>query len=350
MKATARQALALTAIVWLIISYGSYVVAELVAGRTGFIRDLPLDLPAVLIVAMLAFGLYPIAYSQEGRPPVMRWIVVLIAAVAVAFAQSVVNLIENWLLGVIPQISSTHISIIRQRFGRSFLSHLYMCIATGALFIFLIEARRTEIQRSQRLRAERIASDARMAALSLQMNPHFLFNALNGISSLILSGAPEAAEEMVGLLSEFLRRSLRSDPSLPVPLKEEVATVALYMQIERVRFEERLLFELEVPETLLELQVLPFLLQPLAENAVKYGVAHSRTPVLVRASASIREELLILRVEDNAKPANEVQPGLGIGIENIRERLVTRYGPAASISAQRFEGGFVSEIRIPVDQ
>ena len=348
MSTTARQALALTAIVWLVTAYGTYAVAEMIAGRTGFVHDLPLDLPAVLIVAALAFGLYPVAASQAARAPVVRWTVVLAAAVATAFAQSIVNMIENWLLGVIPALDAAHLPLIRQRFGRNFLSHLYMCIATGALFIFLIETRRTELQRLQRLRAERIAADARMAALSLQMNPHFLFNALNGVSSLILSGEPDAAEAMVSRLADFLRRSLRSDPAVPVPLKEEMATVAAYLQIEQARFEERLSFTLDLPDRLAELPVLPFLLQPLAENAIKHGVARSRRPVAVRISAADEEDMLVLRVEDDAAARGSTTAGLGIGVGNIRERVAARYGARAAVSAQPTETGFLSEIRIPL--
>jgi len=348
MSTTARQALALTAIVWLVTAYGTYAVAELIAGRTGFVQDLPLDLPAVLIVAMLAFGLYPVAASQAGRAPVVRWTVVLAAAVVTAFAQSIVNMIENRLLGVIPALDAAHLPLIRQRFGRNFLSHLYMCIATGALFIFLIETRRTELQRLQRLRAERIAADARMAALSLQMNPHFLFNALNGVSSLILSGEPDAAEAMVSRLADFLRRSLRADPAIPIALKEEMAAVAAYMQIEEARFEERLSFAVDMPDRLAELPVLPFLLQPLAENAIKHGVARSRRAVAVRISAADEEGMLVLRVEDDAAARGDTTPGLGIGIGNIRERLAARYGPRATVKAGPSETGFLSEIRLPL--
>jgi len=346
---TARQALALTAIVWLVVSYGSYAVAELIAGRASFIQDLPLDLPAVLIVALLAFALYPFAASTAGRPPVVRWTVVLNAAVAIAFAQTIVNMIENWLLGVIPAFDTAHLPLIRQRFGRNFLSHLYMCIATGALFIFLIETRRTELQRLQRLRAERIAADARMAALSLQMNPHFLFNALNGISSLILSGEPQAAESMVSRLADFLRRTLRADPAAPVPLSDEMANVVAYLQIEQVRFEDRLKVEIDCPHALKDQPVLAFLLQPLAENAVKYGVARSRRPVTVRVTAGREGAMLVLRVEDDAEPKAAADPGLGIATANIAERLAARYGERALFNAASTPTGFVSEVRIPVD-
>lgn len=348
MTTTARQALVLTLIVWIAISYGSYVVAELIAGRTGFMDDLPIDLPAVLLVALLAFALYPVAEHTAPRSPAMRWTLVVLAAVAVAFAQSIVNMLENRILGVIPALDTAHLPLIRERFGRNFLAHLYLCAATGALFVFLVETRRTEMQRLDRLRAEALAADARMAALHLQMNPHFLFNALNGVSSLIVTGEPEAADRMVSRLADFLRRTLTADPSALVVLREEFATVAAYLQIEQVRFEDRMTVLIDCPEGLGHAMVPPFLLQPLAENAVKHGVARSRTPVRISVIARQDDDMLILRVEDDAQGKAAPAPSLGIGNRNIAERLSGRYGPRASIETIAGPHGFVSEVRLPL--
>lgn len=347
---TARQALLLTIIVWLAVSYGSYVVAELIAGRIGFVQDLPVDLPAILLVALLAYALYPVAEHSGSRSPIVRWSTMLIAVIAVAFVQSIVNMVENRVLGVIPALDETHLQLIRERFGRNFLAHLYLCSATGALFIFLVETRRTEAQRLETLRAEALAADARMTALTLQMNPHFLFNALNGVSSLILSGDPEAAETMVNRLADFLRRTLKADPAMLVPLSDEFGTVDSYLQIERARFEGRMRVVTECPSDLADALVPSFLLQPLAENAVKHGVARSRAPVTIRVSARREGNMLALSVEDDAKGCTETQPGFGIGNSNIEKRLNARYGAQASIEARATPHGFVAQIRLPFDQ
>jgi len=345
---SARQALVLTLIVWIAVSYGSYVVAELIAGRSGFVHDLPIDLPAVMLVALLAFALYPVAEQSAARAPIVRWMLVVLAAVAVAFAQSIVNMLENRILGVIPALDAAHLPLIRERFGRNFLAHLYLCIATGALFIFLVETRRTELQRLDRLRAEALAADARMAALHLQMNPHFLFNALNGVSSLIVTGDPEAAEMMIARLADFLRRTLTADPSALVPLSEELVTVSAYLQIEQVRFEDRMIVLIDCPDALGTAMVPPFLLQPLAENAVKHGVARSRKPVRITVSARQEGDALILRVEDDGQAKAGPAPSLGIGNSNIAERLAGRYGTQASIRTAAGPHGFLSEIRLPL--
>ncbi|HEY1124525.1 MAG TPA: histidine kinase [Sphingobium sp.] len=349
MNATARQALILTAIIWLAVSYGSYVVAELIAGRHGFISDLPIDMPAVLLVALLAYGLYPVAERTSSRPPIVRWWAMLVAVIVIAFAQSIVNMFENRILGVIPSLDAAHLPLIRERFGRNFLSHLYLCSATGALFIFLVEARRTEAQRLERLRAEALAADARMAALRLQMNPHFLFNALNGVSSLIMSGETEAAETMVSRLADFLRRTLKADPAVLVPLSEELGTVDAYLQIEQARFEGRMRVEIDCAADLKDIPVPSFVLQPLAENAVKHGVARSRVPVTVHVRARRQGHMLLLSVQDDAEGKAEAAPGLGLGNGNIAERLKGRYGLRASITGGATARGFVAEVRIPLD-
>jgi LytS/YehU family sensor histidine kinase len=182
----------------------------------------------------------------------------------------------------------------------------------------------------------------------LQMNPQFLFNALNGVSSLILSGETAAAESMVGGLADFLRRTLRADPAEPVALSEEFARVAAYLQLEGMRFEDQLKVELSLPDELRNVPVLPFLLQPLVENAVKYGVARSRRTVTICVTASRSLEELVLEVADDADVTPTAEPGLSIGIANIAERLAARYGARASIRAAPVQPGFVSRVRLPL--
>jgi sensor histidine kinase YesM len=327
-----KQALLLTLTVWLVFVYGSYAVSELISGSAAFVHDLPLDLPAVLLVALVAFLLYPVAERTAGRTPFFRW------------------LVENRLLGTIPAIDLAHLPLIRERLGRNFLGHLYLSIATGALLVFLVETRRTDEQRVKRLEAETLAADARTAALSFQLNPHFLFNSLNAISSLILSRDLEEAEAMVTRLAGFLRRTLKANPAEPVPLSEELASVAAYLEIEAIRFEERLRVVFDCPATFENVPVPAFILQPLVENAVKYGVARSTRAVTVRIGAQNVGDRLIIRVENNGPPTADTVPaqGLGIGLNNVRERLANRYGTEAGLNAGPNGAGFTNEIWLPL--
>jgi sensor histidine kinase YesM len=347
-----RQALALTLTIWMVFVYGSYVVSSLIAGRTAFLADLPLDLPAVLIVALIAQLLYPVVNWTAGMSPVSRWLILIAATLAVAFVQSFVNTIENRMLGVIPSLDMQHFDLIRDRYGRNFLSHVYVSFANAALLVFVVEAQRSAEQRIRLARTEAIAARARTAALRLQLNPHFLFNTLNSISSLVVTGRSADAEEMLGRLSDFLRLSLNADPHALVPLEEEFATIETYLDIEAVRFGARMTVELSCPPDVADEPVPGFILQPLVENAVKYGVARSPGPVSVRVIATREGAVLKLCVSDTGTAAPDDQTpcpsGFGIGLDNIRERLASRYAARGSLSTERDAQGFTAIVRMPV--
>src|SRR4028118_477353 len=129
---------------------------------------------------------------------------------------------------------------------------------------------------------EREAQDAQLRALRYQINPHFLFNTLNSLSSLVLTQRTDTAERMIMNLSTFFRTTLSADPTADVSLEEEIKLQRLYLDIEQIRFPDRLRVEVDVPEPLLAARVPVLLLQPVVENAVKYGVARSRGAVTLR--------------------------------------------------------------------
>jgi sensor histidine kinase YesM len=345
-----RQALLLTFTVWLVFVYGGYCVSELIGGRTGFLRDLPFDLPAVILVALAAQTLYPVAHDTAGWPPLRRCALLGGAVVTVAFVQSIVNLVENRMLGVVPALDGAHLDLIRARFSANFLSHLYLTIANAALLVFLVETRRSAEQRIMIAHAEALAAEARTTALRLQLNPHFVFNTLNSISSLIVTRRIQDAEEMIERLAEFLRQSLLSDPNGLVPLDEEFATIETYLDIEAVRFGDRMLIDLQCPPALAQIAVPNYILQPLVENAVKYGVARSTRPVTIRVVAEVEDARMVIRVEDDADPAHDARPaiGLGIGVANIAERLAGCYGDRAMIATSHGAKGYVATVIVPL--
>jgi hypothetical protein len=351
-KRDARHALILTLGIWFVFVYGSYCVSELIAGRTGFLRDMPLDLIGVLLVALTAQTLYPIARRTAGWPIVPRAALLLVAVLTVALVQATVNLVENRALGTIPALDAAHADAIRKRFASSFLSHAYLSLANAALLVFLVEARRSSEQRVVLARAEAAAAEARTVALRLQLNPHFVFNTLNSISSLIVTRRLDDAEEMIDRLSEFLRQSLVADPHALVPLEEEFATAETYLDIEAVRFGERLIIEMDCPAALAQVAVPSYILQPLVENAVKYGVARSARPVTVRvlAQEQQQEQRLCVKVCDDAQASasGEAPGGFGIGVDNISQRLAARYGAEAAVTTERGPDGYVATVSLPL--
>jgi len=212
--------------------------------------------------------------------------------------------------------------------------------------------RRRDVRRERQLAEARwSAQQAQLTALRFQLNPHFLFNTLNAISSMIVTGRNEEAEQMTDKLSSFLRASLSSDPTELVPLESELALLEEYLEIETIRFGERLNVEIPCTSEAAEVLIPSFLLQPLVENAIKYGVGPSPHPVTITLSAEVDVDFLVLEVTDNGGGAAEhVQPaGTGVGLENVRRRLEAVYGARASLNAHRLPQGFQVTICVPLD-
>lgn len=199
--------------------------------------------------------------------------------------------------------------------------------------------------------AQALAADAQNRMLRYQINPHFLFNTLNALSSLILAKETERAERVVLSLSSFLRYTLEKDVPDKAPLSEEIEAQRQYLLIEQARFEDRLVIEENVPVNLRGALVPSLILQPLVENAVKYGVARSSEPVTVEISAEATVARLTLTVSDDGQNAGGREPPkLGVGLQNVRRRLEVLYGKTARLHCQRLSPhGFMATIEIPLE-
>lgn len=207
----------------------------------------------------------------------------------------------------------------------------------------LQRARARELQAS--LLEARLAQ-AQLQALKMQLHPHFLFNALNGISALI-PGDPEAADEMVARLGSLLRFSLERGPEQEISLREELGFIAQYLELERLQYADRIRVEMEVPEELMNAAVPTLILQPLVENALRHGLAPKAEGGRLRLRAARRGGSLELEVLDDGYGLPE-QPKPGIGTSNVRERLSRLYGEKASLElGTRAEGGARARIRLP---
>lgn len=194
------------------------------------------------------------------------------------------------------------------------------------------------------------AKNAQLRALHYQVNPHFLFNTLNSLSTLVLKGSKSEAETMIMNLSSFLRSSLAVDPEQLVSLDEEIALQRLYLDIEQTRFPDRLQVAVTMPDELKNACVPVLILQPIIENAIKYGVAPTKGKIAIRLSASAEYGLLVLRIENDIDPKAPVPAsGTGLGLGNVRERLLTRYGPSAGCEwGKSDDGGFVVSLWLPL--
>ena len=192
------------------------------------------------------------------------------------------------------------------------------------------------------------AHDAQLRALRYQVNPHFLYNTLNSIASLILDKRNDAAERMVLRLSNFFRTSLASNPLGDVPLAEEVALQKLYLDIEEVRFADSLRVEFEVSDEAAAARVPSLILQPIVENVLKHGMNEPGTETLLRLSAWRAGDRLLVEVSDSG-PGFSRAGGTGLGLANVRRRLEARFGADARLDARRIPGeGFRVRLDMPV--
>jgi two-component system LytT family sensor kinase len=230
------------------------------------------------------------------------------------------------------------------------LSWYFIFAAWAAFFVAMSFARRLRLADRQSAMLAREAQEAQLRALRYQINPHFLFNTLNSLSSLILSNRTDTAERMLMNLSTFFRATLSADPTADVSLEEEIKLQRLYLDIEQIRFPDRLSVEVDVPDALLGARVPILILQPIVENAVKYGVARSKKPVTVRISAYEEAGRLHIKVKDDGEAAapEDDNGSTGVGLRNVCDRLETRYGARSGcISGPDPDGGYTVHLYMP---
>ena len=228
------------------------------------------------------------------------------------------------------------------------LSRYFLVIAWGAIYLALLIAEQARVSERREGEYRRAAKAAELRSLRYQINPHFLFNTLNSLSSLVITGRNEAAETMIQSLAAFYRRGLSEDSTGDHPLSEEIELQRLYLEIEAVRFPDRLALVVEVPVDLAWVPVPGMILQPLVENAVKYGVARSTRPVTLTISARSEFGRLVVSVVDDGPATGKEEHGMGIGLANVRDRLSARFGDGAAFVSGPVPGGYRTELRLPM--
>ena len=207
---------------------------------------------------------------------------------------------------------------------------------------------REEQQRAAEIRER--AHVAQLRALHSQINPHFLFNSLNSVSALMLEGSVERADEMVGKLARFLRLGLAADPTDKIELESEIELQRTYLEIEQLRYQD-LVVTFSVPEELGSAIVPALILQPIVENAVKYGVAGAPPPASIEIKAGTSGDRLVLEVIDSGKGKGPKTSGGGIGLANVNQRLGLIYGEDAIVLSanRRPDGSFHVRLEFPLE-
>ncbi|MFN3389132.1 MAG: sensor histidine kinase [Allosphingosinicella sp.] len=278
--------------------------------------------------------------------PLVTWI---LSITIVLVASAAFSAIETW----------SHATFVRpgirpeglQFFGSIILT-VSLLVAWSALYYSINYYLLLEEQSDRLLRLEHQASTAQLAMLRYQLNPHFLFNTLNSISTLVLLKQTERANAMLSRLSSFLRYTLVNEPAGSVTVAQEVETLKLYLEIEKMRFEERLRPRFEIDPEVAGARLPSLLLQPLVENAIKYAVTPQEEGADIEIVARRAGDRVLLTVADTGPGAEDhwvkAQQSTGVGLANIRDRLGQAYG-----QDHRFEtesnrnGGFRVTIDIP---
>jgi sensor histidine kinase YesM len=276
-----------------------------------------------------------------------------LAAVPVAGAYSTINFVMFDLYAPMQesnqQDNMAHHYSARDLIAETAISYYLFFAAWAVLYVALSYA--TRVRQAERNMAlyRAAAQSAQLRALRYQINPHFLFNTLNSLSTLILRQRTAEAERMIMNLATFFRTSLTDDPTEDVTLAEEIRLQRLYLEIEHNRFPERLLTTIDVPPELEQALVPGFILQPLVENAIKYGVSRTVEPVTIAIRAHAERGKLLISVIDDGRPSIEAPGGTGVGLRNVTDRLLTRFDGDASLTyGPRPEGGFRVDITLPL--
>jgi two-component system LytT family sensor kinase len=214
-------------------------------------------------------------------------------------------------------------------YTRSSLGSFYIILSWSGLYFGSKYYQMLQVEKQNVLKANAVAHQAQLKMLRYQLNPHFLFNTLNAISTLILIEENKTANAMVTKLSEFLRYSLDKDPMKKVPLKTELQALQLYLAIEKVRFEDRLHLVFNINYDCEEALVPSMILQPLAENSIKHAIAVQEQGGSITISVSRFADDLLIEISDNGPGADIVNGNLyresGVGLVNTRERLQALY-------------------------
>jgi two-component system, LytTR family, sensor kinase len=201
------------------------------------------------------------------------------------------------------------------------------------------------------LEAQALAHEAELKMLRYQINPHFLFNTLNAVSALIVTGQSAAADAMVAKLARFFRNALSRESSAKVPLEEDIRVQVEYLTIELTRFPDRLKWSIELEPGLEQALVPHLILQPLFENAIKHGVARSSAPIDIRLAAHRSGGELRIAIENTFRACaqDEARNGVGVGLVNVARRLSSFYGDRGALSAGERGERFVVELRLPLE-
>ena len=319
---------------------------------TGFANSMgPMWLVHTALLTATGYSLTLLMGALFRRLIKMRviWTAVL-SLLAVVVASVAFSVIETWSYATFLKPDSRPAGF---EYMGAILLNFALLAAWAALYYGINYYILLDEQLTQRERLESQASSAQLAMLRYQLNPHFLFNTLNSISTLVLLKQTERANAMLARLSSFLRYTLANESTAKVTLAQEVETLKLYLEIEKMRFEDRMRPHFRIDPETIGAKLPSLLLQPLIENAIKYAVTPREDGADIWITASREGQAVRIEVADSGDGGNvdlTATQSTGVGLANIRERLAQAYGNAHGFTTRTNEhGGFSVIIEIPCE-
>jgi two-component system, LytTR family, sensor kinase len=300
---------------------------------------------SLLIYSGIALSLwYPFSFFNSGeiRPATLISNLVLIGAISVGLWVVITKFVVLLVLPDENIYQAYWDATFPYRVGTGVFIY-GLIILTYYLFISLSNLSE---KKAKEARLESLVKETELKMLRSQINPHFLFNSLNSISSLTITD-PEKARDMVVKLSEFMRYALARKDELPVTLQSELDNLRLYLDIEKVRFGEKLSIEDHIDPECLDFKIPVLLLQPLFENAVKHGVYESTETVKIITQAKIIDGFIEIIISNNYDAEPSLKRGTGTGLKNVSRRLELFYGNKASIKTVKENGIYMVTLYIP---
>ncbi len=341
-----RRALSIYSFIWLVIALLHAVVLH-------FGREFPLTISITeALLGSLLFGLfglivwYPTTFIPVRKESPFYSVSAHIAAGVVVIA--VWLLLTVGILGALFSSNQEYMHYLSDSlFWRGFVGVMvYLILVLIYYLVSYARSLRERAQAEEKLRT--LVKESELNLLKSQINPHFLFNSLNSISSLIMSN-PEEAQEMTIRLADFLRYSLKHRETEFVPLEEELVRMKDYLAIEKIRFGDRLQYVMNTPEKCRKLEVPTMILQPLVENAIRHGVYESLDPVSVELNCEVVDGFLRLELKNDFDPDQPSRRGTGVGLQNVSERIRLAYDGRGRMTSSVDGGVYRVTLFVPID-
>jgi two-component system LytT family sensor kinase len=233
-------------------------------------------------------------------------------------------------------------------YWRLLIGCLYYEVVVAVIYLYIFYEKLT-LKAAKESELNSLIKEAELKTLKYQLNPHFIFNSLNSISSLTITD-PDKAREMIIKLSAFLRSTLSENERQTNELGEEIKNIKLYLDIEKIRFGDKFELREELSYECLKIKIPNMIFQPLFENAIKYGVYESLEKVIIKVKCTRENNYLKFTVENNFDEDGHIKKGKGIGLQNIKNRLSLIYNQDNLFAVEKKKGLFTVSIFIPLDQ